>query len=517
MFDDADVADLDAVGCAAALRAGFVEERAVVARRLLQVAHWADLHTPVEAAPASSGQRVGSHGTPAVSAFAATELGVLLELTTGSARSLLRDVLDLRHRHPLLWRALLDGRVAEWVARRIVRATAEAGLTLDQARRVDARTVGAVCRLPFGRAMALVAARIVEADPEAAEERRRDAMRRRHVSLGRSSCFGLRTLTAQTTGVELARVDGMLDVLAQALADRGDAEPHEVRRAKALGVLANPAVACTLLAATEPDAEPRLQPAQPAAEPPAELTAEPAVELAAELAAAFGRTLLALGPTALDRLRPRSVLYYHLAPEALGDLTLDRAGRPRATCGVARSERDGPLTVPQLREWLEGEYVVVRPVLDPDEIGPVDGYEVPDRMREALVLRRPVEVFPWGTLSSRVADLDHTVPWVSPSRGGPAGQTSPGNLGPLGRSHHNAKTHGGWRLHQPHPGSYYWRTPTGHWSRVDASGTTYLGTRRPGALRGPPPDSPPAPPPAHRRSPGERLLARLVTGDVAAG
>ena len=95
-------------------------------------------------------------------------------------------------------------------------------------------------------------------------------------------------------------------------------------------------------------------------------------------------------------------------------------------------------------------------------------------------------MFPRGTLPARDADADHTVPWVSRARGGPPGQTRLANLGPLARGHHNAKTLGGWQLHQPEPGTYYWRTPTGHWSCVDASGTAYLGTQRleAGALTG---------------------------------
>jgi hypothetical protein len=505
----------DASACANVLRSGFVEERRVVAERLLRVAHWADLHArvtdarPSEAGggqerPATrSGRLGGSDGTPSVTAFAATELGVLLETTTGSARNLIRDVLDLRHRHPVLWHALLAGQVSEWVARRVVRATADAGLTLAQARWVDERTGEAVCRLPFGRAIALVAARIIEVDPEAADERRRAALQRRRVTLGRSNAYGLRTMTAQSSGVDLARVDGMLDALAQALLDRGDADPYEVRRAKALGLMASPAVACTLLAVT---VHPQDTPIEDTQTPPANL---PAVELAA----AFGRTLLALGPAALDRLRPRSVLYYHLAGEALGDGPAPWPHLGGQTCAVARSERDGPLTVPQLREWLEGEQVVIRPVLDPVTVRPVDAYEVPDRLREAMIMTRPVEVFPWGTLSARSADADHTTPWVSPSRGGPPGQTALANLGPLARGHHNAKTLGGWRLHQPEPGTYYWRTPTGHWSRVDATGTRYLGTDRPACLDATQPATQPPTEPATRRVTPFRSLGEAVLAD----
>jgi hypothetical protein len=163
---------------------------------------------------------------------------------------------------------------------------------------------------------------------------------------------------------------------------------------------------------------------------------------------------------------------------------------------------------------------VVRPVLDPTGVAPVDSYEIPDRMREALVLMRPVEVFPWGTLASREADADHTVPYRTPARRGEPGQTGLANLGPLGRSHHNAKTLGGWQLHQPEAGVYLWRTPTGHWSRVDSSGTAYCGPVRPAELQEGstgPPTSPPGPRPTEAASSGEARLYRLLEDPALTG
>ena len=80
-----------------------------------------------------------------------------------------------------------------------------------------------------------------------------------------------------------------------------------------------------------------------------------------------------------------------------------------------------------------------------------------------------------GNLSRR-KDLDHTVPYLSPDRGGPPGQTRIGNLGPLSRYGHRVKTHGrGWRHHQPVPGVFLWRTPHGYWFRTDHTGTHRLG------------------------------------------
>jgi hypothetical protein len=153
---------------------------------------------------------------------------------------------------------------------------------------------------------------------------------------------------------------------------------------------------------------------------------------------------------------------------------------------VARVEGIGPVGIDQLRDWLSSSHlsdqVSVRPVLDPAGVAPVDGYEVRGELREAVQLTHPVEVFPWGTLRSRRADVDHTVPYRPMTEGGPPGQTRLDNLGPLGRGHHNAKTYGGFTCVQPLPGMFLWKTPTGHWYQVDNQGTRPLGQQTPPIL-----------------------------------
>jgi hypothetical protein len=96
-------------------------------------------------------------------------------------------------------------------------------------------------------------------------------------------------------------------------------------------------------------------------------------------------------------------------------------------------------------------------------------------LRAALRLRHPAEVFPYGTGTSANLDLDHTIPYRPPSRGGSPGQTSLANLGPLSRTSHRAVTHGGWRRRQPGPGRYVFRSPTGHVYLVTNQGTLPLG------------------------------------------
>ena len=149
---------------------------------------------------------------------------------------------------------------------------------------------------------------------------------------------------------------------------------------------------------------------------------------------------------------------------------------------MVRAEGVGPIGVGQLREWLATDRVTVRPVLDPAGQPPVDGYEVRGDLREALQLLHPVETFPFGTRSPRKADVDHVISYVDPDEGGPPGQTGLHNLGPLSRRHHRAKTFGGFTLHEPLPGMYLWRTPTGHWYQVDSQGTHALGRTTPAIL-----------------------------------
>ena len=51
-------------------------------------------------------KQLGGAGTPAVAEFACAELGVLMGTSPVTAENLVRDAVDLRHRHPLLWAAL---------------------------------------------------------------------------------------------------------------------------------------------------------------------------------------------------------------------------------------------------------------------------------------------------------------------------------------------------------------------------------------------------------------------------
>ena len=117
----------------------------------------------------------------------------------------------------------------------------------------------------------------------------------------------------------------------------------------------------------------------------------------------------------------------------------------------------------------------VQPILDPAAVAPVDGYEIPLRLREAVQLRNPADVYPYGTCTSHRMDLDHTNPYQPLKSSTSAGQTSLGNLGPLDRTHHRDKTHGRGSLRQPAAGIYLYRSPEGWTYLTTNAGTLCLG------------------------------------------
>jgi hypothetical protein len=165
--------------------------------------------------------------------------------------------------------------------------------------------------------------------------------------------------------------------------------------------------------------------------------------------------------------RPRVTLVYHLSDAAVRD-----------GWGAVRPEEGEAQTLAQLHVFLAdtGCQVTVRPVIDPAATAPIDGYEIPHRVRGAVRLRHPGEVFPYGSSTSAHMDLDHTIPYQPMSGGGPPGQTSVDNLGPLSRPAHRATTLGRWSRRQPDPGLFVWRSPNGWVHLLTNHGNLNLGT-----------------------------------------
>jgi hypothetical protein len=439
MFEsiDGQCAGLDPDATLTAVARAEADQRRSEARKLLLAAHWADLHGvlqhgdgPVLAGTERLVELAGA-GTPPVAEFCVAELGAELQIGDHAAARLVGDALELRHRLPRLWSRVMRGEVKSWVARRIADTTPHHSAAV--AAHVDDTVTPVADRLGWTRLAAALEGEIVRADPEAADARARHAAEQRGVWVSRSSEAGTTTVVAKADAPDVIVLDATLDRIADSLATLGDARDRQTRRAAALGLLARPAATLDLFdqAATgHPDAD---------------------------------------GSRGARRPRPepkRVVLYVHLSQAAMQSGT-----------GVARMEDVGALTLQQTRRFLAGCQVTMRPVLDPAHQIPVDSYEVPARLREAVHLLAPADCFPYAGNTSRRLDLDHTRPYRHDRQSGkaPPGQTRVGNLAKLTRRHHRIKTHAsGWAVRQPFPGICVWRSPHHRYYLVDHTGTRPL-------------------------------------------
>ena len=455
--------------------------------RLIELAvHWADLHHPDSQAAAERllpgaerGRQLGGDGTSEVLEFAAAELGARMETSIGSARGLMADGLDLRHRLPELWQLILAGGVPVWKARKVAQATRH--LSRSAAMQVDAAVARAITAIPWGRCETLLAAKIIEADPRAAEEQAKIWEAERFVRAGRSNQTGLKLLIAKANAGDVSWFLATINRIAEILRLQGDMDSADVRRSKAIGILAQPALALQLLWEFRNQQHPAPEPQQ-ADEPidnapigPFDQCTAAATESAAAAEAEPAGCGLIIRPAGIGvrKLRPKVVLHVHLSQEALSAFT---DGKPGLIGGAARLEGVGPITLGQVRRFLGDTDcdVSVQPVIDPQDTPAVDGYEIPRRIREAMFLRMPASCFPYAAATQRM-DLDHTKAYLPPARGVSPSQTGVHNLAPMIRFEHRIKTHGRWRVRQPEPGVLIWRSPHRRYYLVTNAGTQYLG------------------------------------------
>ncbi|MBU4094506.1 MAG: hypothetical protein KKD23_13460 [Actinobacteria bacterium] len=252
-------------------------------------------------------------------------------------------------------------------------------------------------------------------------------------------------LTARVDTADAIFFDAAVDRIADVLGAQGDLDPKEIRRAKAVGILATPARAQLLLLESIGASDPSTGSGNWVG----------SGNRASSLSLSKGKVR-----STDRRLLPKATVYVHVAEETL--LT----GR-----GTARVEGVGAIPAAMLKLLLGNTQVRLTPVVQPFKKLAVDRYEIPARIRKQVILRDRVEVFPFSARPARNKDLDHTKPFKE----GKPKQTRANNLGPLARKAHRAKTHGDWHLKQPTAGVFHWQSPAGHHYRVGPNGTIRYG------------------------------------------
>jgi hypothetical protein len=465
-----EVGELDQAGVLALADAVVSGRREVDAAELLAVLQWADLHSgDPQAEPGAvpvrhGGDRLvalGGEGTPRVSEFCWAELALARRAGVVATRHLAADALDLRHRLPSTFAKVTAGELEVWLARKV--ATMSRALSREAVRVVDAALATADDLAP-GRLLALVEAKVIEADQAAHQARVEHDATRTGVWFQRprpGDVLGGQAgaADAATRGVaarlglgQAVDLEAMIEGIADALGAQVDYTDltRDQLRAEALALMAFPDKVIALLEEPAHAPTPVVEEAAHAPTPVVEEAAHAPTPVVEE--AGHGRH---------ETRRPPAVLYLHISAEAL--------------CGaktIARCDRLGPLLLDQVRDLLRHRQVKVQPVIDLNTVQAVDAYEHPTAVKHRTMLRTGGDVFPHSTHSTGRLDHDHVVPY-DPL--GPPGQTGDLNDAPLTRFHHRVKTHHrGWSVEQLALGVYLWTSPHGLCRVVTPRGTRVI-------------------------------------------
>ncbi len=217
------------------------------------VAGWRSdtIHTPGTPA-ALFGERplpLAGAGTPLIAEFAVIELAAVLDQSYEATLALLGDALDLAHRLPRLWALVRELRVPVRLGREAARASRD--LSPDAAAHADRLLAWQPRRLNPHRIGVLVHEARLYADPDRAIADHDDALAARRVEVhhdegapGTSAVF----MTLDTA--DAVSFDHTVSTMAATMRSLGHHGDLGVRRAHAVGLLADPQKALDLLAAS---------------------------------------------------------------------------------------------------------------------------------------------------------------------------------------------------------------------------------------------------------------------------
>lgn len=396
----------------------------------------------------------GTFATLPVSEFAGLELGALLGRSEHQANIMILETINLYYRHRPLWDAVqsltLDAHRANKAAGKF--GDLPSALVL----RAGRMWVEKQHRYGWQGAIDLCDRIIIQLVPEIAAEKEAARLRAREVRIWELH-EGTINLTAKLDPLDAKYVNATVGQIAGILHDKPEysSVAIDILRAKALGIMAHPAVALSLLQGA------RQAPTPGTAEPgTGDLIDNDSGRINTDPQQCQGHTCGTI-TIPVTKLEPRVQVYLHLTATEDGN----------ALTGAATIEGIGAVALNTLMEILDGKQVKVTPVIDLNTISAEHHYRPSRKLKEAVLLTFPSEAFPFSNRSSRGLDLDHTEAFWPASRDP---QTRLGNLGPFGRRPHRAKTAGFWKCSQPLIGHIVWISPLGYRYAVDRDGTHRL-------------------------------------------
>ena len=344
---------------------------------------------------------------PGVDWAAGASFAAAVGMSTAAGEGLIRDALTLRHRLPTVWARVVALEVPVWRARRIAQAVYTQ--PADVADYVDEHVARVAERVGIVTVDRLIEEAMLRLHAEERELAQLEDLDATYVRVHETSInhTGIAEATLRAEWKDLHDFDATLTQVAHRLDQAHAGEPFAARRARALGVLADPVRAAALLAGT-PEA-------------------------------------------ALPESRHGVHLVVHTTRETLTGVN-EVARLETPTGGAGR-----PVLAQQVATWCgqPGARIKVTEVIDLTAPVTVDRYEVGPRLRTRMTLQHPTCAFPWCSRPARACDADHVIPH---NRGGP---TSDDNLAPLCRRHHRLKTKTPWTYQTLDPGTWLWSDPHG--------------------------------------------------------
>ena len=389
------------------------------AREVMKAAaRWAAMHSGESlVGPAlawhESALPLGGEGCPEVAEFAVVEFAAALGRSTESGRRYLSHAVEGHYRLRRCWARLEAGELAAWRLGFIADRTQ--CLSPEAAAFVDAHVAPVAHKIGPAQLTRLIEEAKARFDPERTEAERLAAADHRRFDLALTDATVAGTVHIDGE-VDLADA---LDLEAAVAADAhqqlllGSTDSLDVRRSIAAGNLARN---------------------------------QHTLDLAGDEPAPRTR-----------RTRRRVVLHVHLSQAAL-----------LGAGGLARlHEAGGPVTAEQVRLWCANPdtQITVQPVLDLAEHIHVGSYEASARLKLQTQLRDRTCAFAFCFRPAEDCDCEHRVPHEDD------GPTCTCNQAPCCRTHHRAKTTGGWTYITIEPGVYLWRSPLGYQFLKDHTGT----------------------------------------------
>ena len=196
--------------------------------------------------------RIGVDDAPLVDETLPLEVAALTGTSVAAATALIRDIVNLHHRHEHAWRAVTDGRIPLWRARQLTQLAEAFELGMGECMMADARIQPMLGLVGWGRVMARYRAAIIEVAPAKVAAHNAKGRRNRHIAFGTDSDDPtLSWMSALADTGDVRAFEHLLGLVTKALIELGDTDPIDIVRSKALGRMADPEGVLALLDGTD--------------------------------------------------------------------------------------------------------------------------------------------------------------------------------------------------------------------------------------------------------------------------